>query len=394
MDDDRRDQIKKELLTQETGYLLDIWQNADVDEWEKDAIEIIKDILLDRLGYVPPQSVEKQVSQILDRVEDYLENDELDKALSECETALQLSPDSANAYNYLGEIYEEMGQLENAIMNYQKAIQHDFEYHDAWENMLVVESELEEAFEESIARQHLDKALEFIYSDEPEKALQECERAKPLMPSLAVAYNYLGLILQTSGQFESASDAYLKAIQLNPRFYAARENLANAKVRWEEEQYHTYSDLSPAEEQEAITDLDESAIQEGGGPIPQWLFMDKSAFLLPGWAGHRTRYGRSGYDPLETDFELAHMEGVIFWRLITLKFRTRNPFYLLLMAFMGILYSLYGAIPFMLGGWEGLLAGITSSPDLIVGAALLINVYSSLRLEKSDGSEENGYTFF
>ena len=88
MSENRREQIKTNLLTHDTEYLLGIWQNGDADEWEKEVFEIIKEILLDRLGYVPPQSVEKQVSKILDRVEDYLESEEFDKALRECEIAI------------------------------------------------------------------------------------------------------------------------------------------------------------------------------------------------------------------------------------------------------------------------------------------------------------------
>lgn len=394
MSENHRERIKTNLLSQDTEYLLDIWQNGDVDEWEKEVFEIVKEILLDRLGYVPPQSVEKQVFQILDRVENYLENEEFDKALSECEVAIQLSPDSAIAYNYLGEIYDEMGQLENAMVNYQKAIQLDSEYQDAWENMSSVELELEEEFEDSVAKQYLDSALEFAYSDEPEKALAECETAKPLLPSLAIAYNYLGLILQTLDQLEPAIDSYLKAIQLNPRFYAARENLANARVRWEEEKYINFSDLNPTEEQETITEFDESEIEESGEPISQWLFMDKSAFLLPGWAGHRTRYGRSGYDPLETDFEFARMRGVMIKLLLTRKFRTRNPVYLLFMTFVGVLYFLYGVLPFTLGGFYGIVLGIVYSPYSIVGTMLLLNVFLSLPLVKTEEYEDNGYTFF
>jgi tetratricopeptide (TPR) repeat protein len=394
MSENRREQIKKNLLNRDTEYLLDIWQNGGDDEWEKDVFEMIKEILLDRLGHVPPQSVERQVSQILHRVEDYLENKDLDKALTECESAIQLSPDSAIAYNYLGEIYAEMGQPDNAIVNYQKAIQLDSEYQDAWENMLSIESELEEAFEESIAKQHLDNALEFAYSHELEKALAALDIARPLIPNLAVAYNYLGLILQTLEQLEPAIDSYLKAIQLNPRFYVARKNLANARVQWEEEQYFIFSELSPAEEQDTITDFVESEPQESGEPVPQWLYMDKNAFLLAGWAGHRTRYGRSGYDPLETDFELARMQGIVIRLLLTRKFRTRNPIYLLFMAFVGGLYFLCGVLIFTLGNAYGIIMGIVYSPYSIVGALLLVNVYLSLRLEKHDGTEDNGYTFF
>ena len=394
MSENHQELIKTNLLNQDTEYLLDIWQKGDVDEWETDVFEIIKEILLDQLGYVPPQSVERQVSQILDQVEDYLENNKLDKTSTHCEAAIQFMPNSAISYNYRGEIYDEMGQFENAIINYQKAIQLNSEYQDAWENMLSVELELEEEFEICLAKQHLDNALEFVYSDEPEKALAECETAKPLLPSLAIAYNYLGLTLQTLDQLEPAIDSYLKAIQLNPRFYAARENLANARVRREEEQYINFSDLSPTEEQETITELDESDIEEDGEPIPQWLFMDKSAFLLPGWAGHRTRYGRSGYDPLETDFEFARMRGVMIKLLLTRKFRTRNPAYLLFMTIVGVLYFLYGMLPFTLGDFYGIVLGIIYSPYSIVGAMLLINVFLSLPLVKSEEYEDNGYTFF
>ena len=367
---------------------------------ERRSFELVKEILVKRLGYVPPQSNEVQVLRILDNVERHIDNNELDKALSECELAIQLHPNFAIAYNYRGEVYEQMGQLEGAITNYQRAIQLDSELQEAWNNMLDVESEIEEEFEESLTKQQLDWALEYAYNDETEKAMQECEIAASAMPSIAIAYNYLGMVLQTLDQLEPAIDSYLKAIQLNPRFYPARENLANARVLWEEEQYIRMTNIVPDEnedESEMNTEVDvslDSEIVDGENPIPGWMYLDANAFLLTGWPGHRTRPGRSGYDPLERDFEYAHMQGVIFRRLITRTFRTRNPIYLTLMAFMGVVYSLYGVLAFTLGKWYGVLTGIISSPYLIVGIALLINVYLSLRLEKPGEYEDNGYTFF
>ena len=339
------------------------------------------------------RDVEKQVSQILDRVENHLNHNELTQALSECEAALQLSPDSALIYNYLGEIYDGMEQLDLALANYQKAIQLDGEYQDAWDNMLSVEAELEAAFQDSIARQHLDHALEFALNDEPEKAMAECETAKPLLPGLALAYNHLGLIYHTLDHLEPAIDSYLQAIQLNPRFYAARENLADARERWEEEQFSNFPEISPTQEPETSVELDESEAQESEEPAPQWLFMDKSAFLLPGRAGHRTRYGRSGFDPLETEFEFARMQGVVIRLLFTRKFRTRNPIYLLLMAFVGVLFFSV-VLLFTLGDGFGIIAGLLYSPYWIFGALLLVNVFLSLQLEESDESEENGSAFF
>ena len=400
MSDNLRAQIYNRLLLKNTEELLEIWQTGDTSAWNEEVFGIVQEILLKRLGYVPPQSNDAQARQILDNVEKHIDNEELDKALSECELAIQLNPNSALAHNYRGEIYEQMGQLQNAIISYQRAIHLDPELQLAWENMIVVQSELEEEFDKSLTKQHLDLAVAHADNDEPDMAMQECEMARSAMPNIAIAYNYLGMVLQTLDQLEPAIDSYLKAIQLNPRFFPARENLANARVRWEEEQYLRMTNQVPTEEEEAselnaeYEEFLDSEIAENGVPVPGWVYLDANAFLLIGWPGYRNRPGRSGYDPLERDFEYAHMQGVIFRRLVTRKFRTRNPIFLILMAYIGVLYVSFGIVAFTFGNWYGVFTGILSSPYLVVGIALLINVYLSLRLEKSSEYEENGYTFF
>lgn len=471
MFDDEREQIYEEFNVNETDFLIDIWQYGDIDAWDEIDFEIIKEILLERLGYVPPQSIELQISKALYRIEDYLENNELEKAIRECELALQLKPDFAIPYNYLGIIYDEMGQLDKAMLNYGKAIELAPSFKEAWENMQSVEALLEDVFEgsatkiqldyalkhandremekameacelaketmptiaraynnlgwvyetlgrldlalnayqkaiklnseqktawhnmerveavlekefyESVAIQHLDQALEYANDGEIEKALEECDKARPLLPNLPVAYNYLGLILHTLGQLEPAIDSYQKAIQFNPRFYVARENLATAKLAWEEEQYRLFTHLNPEDLQDLV--FDESQILVTNAPIPEWFYLDENAFLLVGWAGHRTRQGRSGYDPLEYQFEYAHIQGTIIRAVLKGKFRTRNPIYLAFMAFVGILYFI-----------SGMLLGILSVPYLIVGGFLLWNVWLSLRLGNSREEEEKGQIFF
>jgi len=155
-------------MAKETDDLLEIWQNGNTSEWEKEVFEIVKEILMERLGYVPPQSIETQVRQILDKVEEYLEDNELNQALGECETAIQLKPDSAIAYNYRGEIYDEMGQANNAIANYQKAIELDPELEDARENLLSLDAEIREEIENQV-RQILDKVEGYLENNELDK---------------------------------------------------------------------------------------------------------------------------------------------------------------------------------------------------------------------------------
>ena len=187
-------------------------------------------------------------------------------------------------------------------------------------------------------------------------------------------------------------------------FYAARENLGNARVRLEEEQYLLAARESQDEaqgEDETGIEWDEAEVAEIlalDNPIPGWLYLDEKAYRLTGWAGHRTRPGRCGYDPLDTDFELAHMEGVIIRLLFTRKLRTLNPIYLLLMIFMGLVFCspLFGVMGLFQGDWFSLWIVIAYSPYWVVGIALLNNVLFSLSTGESDEEEDedNGYTFF
>ena len=113
--------------------------------------------------------------------------------------------------------------------------------------------------------------------------------------------------------------------------------------------------------------------------------MDEKAFLLVGWAGHRTRQGRSGYDPLERDFEFAHILGIIIRELFDGKYRTKNPVYLFLMTCAGLMLC----SPLLVLNTINQLElnriliifqyVITSSLYWMVGIALLVNVISSMQ---------------
>jgi tetratricopeptide (TPR) repeat protein len=411
MEADLRKQIYNNLNLRVTEELLEILQKNNEHEWDEEAFEIIKEILSKRLGHLPPESVRAQVEQLLDRVESYWKAGELDKALSDCELAIQMAPDSAAAYNYRGLIYDDLGQFEKAIADYQKALQLEPGLEDARDNLEIAAKEIEEEFQHSSAKGHLDQALAYTYDDQPGMALEECELARQSMPAVAIAYNYLGLILEELEQVEPAMDAYLRAVRLNPRFYAARENLANAKVKLEAEQYRKarLGDLErqqgeeesrPWDEDALASDLDESQgleSYENEDAIPGWVYMDEKAFILPGWPGHRTRLGRSGYDPLDLDFEEAHMEGVMIRLMLDGKFRTQNLFYLFLMTWVGSMLSL----PLLLGGLSFLQGDkfivsvlFFSSPYWIVGIALLRNVFLSFNSDKPHKDNRKGSAFF
>jgi hypothetical protein len=56
MSDNLRNQIYQNLNIKESDELLEIWQENDRVEWSDMAFEVIKEILMERLGEVPPQS--------------------------------------------------------------------------------------------------------------------------------------------------------------------------------------------------------------------------------------------------------------------------------------------------------------------------------------------------
>ncbi len=193
-------------------------------------------------------------------------------------------------------------------------------------------------------------------------------------------------------------NAYIKAVQLDPDFAAGRQNLRNARVRLEGEQYHRAANLTPEETQALcahVDQADEAEIIESEEPIPGWYYLDETAYLLPGWPGYRTRPGRSGYDQLDSSYELSHIEGVIIRKLLSGTMRTRSPILILYMAFIGLIFC----IPLLMV-WE-LLRGdfiylfpvIIQTPVLIVGIMLLVNVFLSLVLDDST-EPDDGNTFF
>jgi hypothetical protein len=55
MSNDLREQIHNELNLRETEDLLEIWRANDHEEWSDTAFEVIREILSERLGEVPPQ---------------------------------------------------------------------------------------------------------------------------------------------------------------------------------------------------------------------------------------------------------------------------------------------------------------------------------------------------
>ena len=421
MDDRLRAQVFANLQLWETDDLIQIWRERDLDEWHEETFEIIESILIERLGHLPDplsevptgqtvqrdkdegssEQVIQRAKQSLKRVKKYWEAEKLAKALEECELAIEIAPDFADPYYYRGMIYEDMGETKQAITDYLSAARLDPLNKNALESISRIERRFEHKYQQSDTKKHLDLALEYANNDESEKAIREIELAKRDMPEIALAYNHMGLILQSLGELEAAIEAYCKAIERNPRFYTARDNLANARLRLEEEKYHhTSNDQLDADPPElALDNIDDQDWEnlEDIPPLPGWGYMDKSALLLSGWPGHRVLPGRSGYDPLDMDFECAHMQGRIIRMLLNRKFRTHNPVYLLLLTYIGCICCIPLIVvitTIVLCDWPTLMFSLLYIFYGIVGLAVMINIISSIAGKNPTDSIESDSAFF
>jgi hypothetical protein len=102
---------------------------------------------------------------------------------------------------------------------------------------------------------------------------------------------------------------------------------------------------------------------------------------LRGWPGYRTRKDRSGLDPIDSGAEEGHMMGVLVHDLLSGKFRTKNPFFLVLLAVLGILCI----SPFLLAITEAyrgnllpLGAWVILMISFLLGMAMLTNLIKNL----------------
>jgi uncharacterized RDD family membrane protein YckC/regulator of sirC expression with transglutaminase-like and TPR domain len=154
----------------------------------------------------------------------YWQKSDFENGLRECELAIRLAPDLAEAHNLRGALLEELNRREEAIAAYREATRLNPGFQEARKNL----SEAETAVKliEKTRKHHLERAYAHDEKGELIEALRECELSIQLAPDLAEAHNLRGIILDELGHKREAIAAYREALRLDPGFEEAGENLA------------------------------------------------------------------------------------------------------------------------------------------------------------------------
>jgi protein O-mannosyl-transferase len=139
---------------------------------------------------------------LLDRREGHLR-----AAKAEFERAADHLPDPAPAYEEMGEIELRAGNLVAAEALFNRALAADPDLIDARNNLAAV----------------------FLSRQATPQAQEQCEAALAIDRDNATACNNMGIVLARQGRREEAAEFFSRAVQMEPGFTMARENLEKLK---------------------------------------------------------------------------------------------------------------------------------------------------------------------
>lgn len=140
----------------------------------------------------------------------------VERAEQELKTAVELSPDYAEAYNNLGIVYKKRELLDLALQHFQKAVDLNPDYASAYNHIAAV----------------------YITRGQYDLALKNIDRALKKEPAFADAVYQKGLAYYLQGQGEAdvnkkkslyaeAERQFSKATQLNPKLTLAHKNMGD-----------------------------------------------------------------------------------------------------------------------------------------------------------------------
>ena len=167
-------------------------------------------------------------------------------AITDYDKAIELNPNFTEAYSKRGNVKFFLQEYQEAILDYDKAIELNPNYYKAYSNRAVSKQELKD-YKGAIA--DFDKAIELnpkyalFYSNRGDlkytlsqykEAIVDFDKAIELNPNLSPPYNNRGNAKQELKEYENAIADYNKAIELNPNFTEAYNNRANAKYNLKE----------------------------------------------------------------------------------------------------------------------------------------------------------------
>jgi protein O-mannosyl-transferase len=172
----------------------------------------------------------------------FFEKGQLDDAVAQYQKALEINPNCVAAHYNLGNALFRKGQLDEAIAHFQKALEinpKDAEAHINLGNALLQKEQFDEAvgqFQQAVeinlndAEAHYDLGNALFQKGQLEEAVGQFQKALEISPnSFATHYN-LGVALFQKGELGEAITEFQEVLRLKPDFSPAQDSLAKVQA--------------------------------------------------------------------------------------------------------------------------------------------------------------------
>jgi len=172
-----------------------------------------------------------------------LEGGKFDEAIAQYQKALEITPDYADAHADLGAAFAQKGQVDKAMALYRKALEINPNYAEAYYNLgnaLVQKGQVDEAmvqYQKALeinpnhAQAHVNIGSVLLLKGQVDEAIAHYQKALEINPNIAETHYNLGNALLQKGQVDEAIAEYQKALKINPNYAEAHTNLGNALLQ-------------------------------------------------------------------------------------------------------------------------------------------------------------------
>ena len=165
-----------------------------------------------------------------------------EEAIEQYEQALQLKPDYAEAHNNMGDALLQTGRVPEAIEQYEQALRIKPDYATAHNNLgdilsrtgrpseAMKQLELALRIKPDYAEAHNNLGNALLQMGRGSEAIDQFKQALRSKPDASTYYNLGGALLQT-GRAEEAIGQYEQALQLKPDYAEAHNNMGSALLQ-------------------------------------------------------------------------------------------------------------------------------------------------------------------
>ncbi len=167
----------------------------------------------------------------------------VDEAVAQYQMALQIKRGFAYACYNLGDVLLQQGKVDEAVAQYQTALQNKSDYAEAHVSLggaLVQKGQVDEAIAQyqmalqinpDYAEAHINLGNALCQKDRVNEAIIHYQTALQINPDFAEAHNNLGNALLKKGRMDEAIAQYQQTLQINPDYAEAHYNLGNALLK-------------------------------------------------------------------------------------------------------------------------------------------------------------------